>query len=394
MPNLASRIDQSMNRILLSAAEVRPNDVVAVAEVVESGWLSPVGPALDRFEAELAEATGRRFAVGLSSGTAALHLGLLALAVQPGDEVWVPTLTFVATANAVVHAGGRPVFFDVDPHTWTIDADLVAVELERRLRNGDPLPAAVVPVDLYGRCANLGPAADLLSEHGIPILTDAAEALGASVAGQPAGSVGDAAALSFNGNKIITTSGGGAFVTDDEIAARRVSFLATQARESVRHYEHVEVGFNYRLSNVLAALGSAQLTTLGQRVERRRAIHDYYVAALADVPGVHIADPLRHEDGLQGDLPSRWLTCIVLDPHVHGIERDALIDCLEALNIETRPVWKPMHLQPVYADTPAIGGSVAADAFKRGVALPSGSGLSNKELDRVIVAIRDCIRRG
>jgi dTDP-4-amino-4,6-dideoxygalactose transaminase len=376
-----------MSRILLSAAEVGPEDAAAVARAVESGWLSPVGPALDRFEAELAEVTGRRFAVGLSSGTAALHLGLLALGVQPGDEVWVSTLTFVATANAVVHAGAKPVLFDVDPHTWTIDVALVAEELGRRVRAGEPLPAAIIPVDLYGRCADLGPVTDLLAEHDVAVLTDAAESLGASIGGRPAGSVGDAAALSFNGNKIITTSGGGALVTDDEAVARKVRYLATQAREPVRHYEHVEVGFNHRLSNVLAALGSSQLATLKRRVARRRAIYDRYIAAFAGIDWLRVADSLRDEDIVRDDRPTRWLTCVVIDPTSAPVDRDALIDALESLDIESRPVWKPMHLQPVYSEASTLGGAVAAEAFDHGVALPSGSGLTDADVERVISAV-------
>ena len=378
-----------MSRILLSAAEVGPRDRYAVADAVTSGWLSPVGPALDRFELELAQVTGRQHAVGLASGTAALHLGLIALGVQPGNEVWIATLTFVATANAVVHAGARPVLFDVEPGTWTMDAGLVAEELGRRVRAGAPLPAAVIPVDLYGRCADLGSCAEVLAEHGVPVLTDAAESLGASIGGRPSGSVGAAAALSFNGNKIITTSGGGALVTDDESIARRVRSLATQARQPVRHYEHLEVGFNHRLSNVLAALGSSQLATLESRVARRRAIHVRYVAGLAALPGLHIVDLLRDQDIARGDLPTRWLTCITLDPEVAPVDRDGLIDALEEQDIESRPVWKPMHLQPVHRSVPLFGsGDVATEAFERGVALPSGSGLSDDDIDRVIETLR------
>jgi dTDP-4-amino-4,6-dideoxygalactose transaminase len=229
----------------------------------------------------------------------------------------------------------------------------------------------------------------MLAEHGIPLLMDAAESLGASIAGRPAGSVGDAAALSFNGNKIITTSGGGAFVTDDEDAARKVRYLATQAREPVRHYEHIEVGFNFRLSNVLAALGSSQLSTLETRVARRRAIHERYVAGLAGLPGLYIVDPLRDRDVARGDLPTRWLTCTTLDPDGAPVDRDGLIDALEAQAIETRPVWKPMHLQPVHSSAPLVGsGAVSNAAFKHGVALPSGSGLSDSDIDRVIEAVR------
>jgi dTDP-4-amino-4,6-dideoxygalactose transaminase len=375
-----------MSRILLSAAEVGPEDAAAVAAAVTSGWLSPVGPALERFEVELAEATGRRHAVGLSSGTAALHLGLLALNVQPGEEVWISTLTFVATANAVTHAGARPVLFDVDPHTWTIDPALVGEELSQRIRSGARLPAAIIPVDLYGRCADLGEVADLLAEHGVPVLTDAAESLGASLRGRPAGSVGAAAALSFNGNKIITTSGGGALVTDDEAVARRVRHLATQAREPVRHYEHVDVGFNHRLSNVLAALGSAQLATLERRVARRRAIHDRYLAGLSDIPWIDVADSLSDADAAVGSAPTRWLTCVSLGEDA-PVDRDGLIDALEAHDIESRPVWKPMHLQPVYRDAPTVGGDFAATAFAQGAALPSGSALSDSDIDRVVAAV-------
>jgi dTDP-4-amino-4,6-dideoxygalactose transaminase len=381
-------MSSSPDRILLSVAEVDAQDVRAVSEAVLSGWLSPAGPALNRFEAELAEATGRRYAVGLSSGTAALHLGLLALGIQPGDEVWTSTLTFVATANAVVHAGATPVFFDVDESTWTIDVNLVREELERRIAVGGRLPSAVLPVDLYGRCADLGDLFPLLSEYGIPVLTDAAESLGASISGRPAGSTGAMAALSFNGNKIITTSGGGAVVTDDEHLAARVRHLATQAREPVRHYEHVEIGFNQRLSNVLAALGSSQLSSLGRRVERRRGIHERYVAGFADVAGVRIADELRDDDRRANSIPSRWLTCIILDPEVHGVERDSLIDALESQGIESRPVWKPIHLQPAYQDTALVGGRLAVEAFDLGIALPSGSGLSDDQIDRVIDAVR------
>ena len=379
------------DRILLSAAEVGDTDIAAVAGAVASGWLSPVGPALERFETELAEATGRRHAVGLSSGTSALHLGLLALGVQHGQEVWTSTLTFVATANAVLHAGGRPVFFDVDPCTWTMDSVLVREELERRVRRGGLLPAAVIPVDLYGRCADLREAAGLLAEYGVPVLTDAAESLGAVVRGSPAGSVGKAAALSFNGNKIITTSGGGALVTDDEAVASKVRFLATQAREPVRHYEHAEVGFNQRLSNVLAALGSSQLATLEQRVARRRAIYERYRSGLSPASSISLVDPLCEEDLAVGSRPSRWLTCLFLDPEASqtiGINRDALINALEVKNIESRPVWKPMHLQPIYRGAPLVGsGSVAAEAFKYGVALPSGSGLTDADVDRVIASV-------
>ena len=375
-------------RILLSGPDVGPREREALLAAFDGGWISPVGPELDRFEDDLRRVTGRAHAVALSSGTAALQLGLLALGVGPGDEVWVATLTFAATANAVVHAGARPTFLDVDPTTWTLDVDLVADELAARRRDGRPLPAAIVPVDLYGRCAAYDRLLPVAAEHGVPVLADAAEALGATHLGAPAGSHGVAAALSFNGNKIITTSGGGALVTDDAAIAARVRHLATQAREPVRHYEHVDVGFNHRLSNLLAALGSAQLEGLAAKVERRRAIHARYAAGLADLPGIAIADPEQPGEEAAGTRPTRWLTCITLDPAMAGVDRDGLIDALAAEGIEARPVWKPMHLQPAYDGAPAIGGAVAAAAFDHGVALPSGSALTDGEVEDVIGVVR------
>jgi len=377
-------------RILLSGPDVGPVEREALLAAFDGGWISPVGPQLDRFEADLAAWTGRTHAVALSSGTAAIQLGLLALGVGPDDEVWVATLTFAATANAVVHTGARPTFLDVTPDTWTLDVDLVAEELARRRRDGAALPAAIVPVDLYGRAAAYERLLPLAAEHGVPVLADAAEALGARHLGRPAGSFGHAAALSFNGNKIITTSGGGAYVTDDAAAAARVRHLATQAREPVRHYEHVDVGFNHRLSNLLAALGSAQLASLADKVARRRAIHARYAAALADLPGLRIADPGSDAEVAAGTVPTRWLTCVTVDPAHAPTTRDAIIDALAAEGVEARPVWKPMHLQPVFAGLATVGGDVAARAFEHGLALPSGSALSDDEVDEVIALVRAC----
>ncbi len=377
-------------RILLSGPDVGPAEREALLAAFDGGWVAPVGPELDRFEADLAAETGRSHAVALSSGTAALQLGLLALGVGAGDEVWVATMTFAATANAVVHAGARPTFLDVDARTWTIDVDLVAEELDRRRRDGVAPPASIVPVDLYGRVAAYERLLPIAAEHGVPVLADAAEALGARHLGRPAGSFGHAAALSFNGNKIITTSGGGAYVTDDASAAARVRHLATQAREPARHYEHVDVGFNHRLSNLLAALGSSQLATLEAKVARRRAIHARYVAGLAGLDGLVIADADTPEEEQAGTRPNRWLTCISVDPKLAPTTRDAIIDALAAAGIEARPAWKPMHLQPVYAHAPTIGGAVAAHAFDTSLALPSGSALSDDDIDEVIGRVRVC----
>jgi dTDP-4-amino-4,6-dideoxygalactose transaminase len=356
-------------RVLLSAPEVGSEERAALLAAFDGGWVAPVGPDLDAFEADLAAVTGRAHAVGLSSGTAALHLGLLALGVGAGDEVWVSTLTFVATANAVMHAGATPVLVDCDA-TWTMDVELVRSELDRRARSGARPPAAIVPVDLYGRCADHDELAEVAARHGVPVLVDAAEALGASYRGRPAGSEGLAAVLSFNGNKIVTTSGGGALVTDDAAVAARVRHLATQAREPVLHYEHRDVGFNQRLSNLLAALGRPQVARIAERVARRRAVAERYRTALADAPGVTFMPQPDADESARGTRPSWWLTCLTLEPGVARLDRDGLIAALAAEGVETRPVWKPMHLQPVYAGAPVLGGAVAARLFQTGVTLP------------------------
>jgi dTDP-4-amino-4,6-dideoxygalactose transaminase len=369
-------------RILLSPPDVGACEREMLLAAFDSGWIAPVGPDLDAFEAEVAARAGRNHAVGLASGTAALQLALLALGVRPGDEVWAPTLTFAATTNAIVHAGATPVLFDVDADSWNLDVELVEAELTRRADDGEPPPAAIVPVDLYGRCADYTRLLPLASRYGIPVLADAAEALGATHAGRPAGAFGAAAVFSFNGNKIITTSGGGMLVTDDAGLAARVRHLATQAREPARHYEHREVGFNQRLSNLLAAVGRGQLRGLDDKVARRRAIHTRYRDHLGDIPGLRFApdDP----DGGE----TRWLTCLTLDPEVATASRDEVLDALTAEGIEGRPVWKPMHLQPAYAGTRSVGGAVAARLFETGLCLPSGSVMSDDEVDEVAATVR------
>jgi dTDP-4-amino-4,6-dideoxygalactose transaminase len=374
------------HRILLSPPDVGEAERDALLRAFDSGWIAPVGPELDAFEEELATATQRTHAVALASGTAALHLALLAAEVGPGDEVLVPTLTFAATANAVVYLGARPVFVDVEEASWTVDPALVADVLDERRAAGRRPPAALVPVDLYGQCADHATLLPLAADHGVPVVVDAAEALGASRDGRPAGAVGHAAILSFNGNKTITTSGGGALVTDDAALAEHVRKLATQAREPVLHYEHREVGFNYRLSNLLAALGRAQLAGLATKVARRRAINATYRQALAELPGV------RFMPAPAGSDPSWWLTCLTLDPTEARIDRDGLIAVLAAAGIEARPVWKPMHLQPVFAGLPVVGGPVAQRLFDHGVCLPSGSSLTLDEQAEVIEVVGSCLR--
>jgi pyridoxal phosphate-dependent aminotransferase EpsN len=374
-----------VSRIFLSPPDVRPLERELLLAALDSGWVAPVGPDLDAFEAELAARCGADHAVALSSGTAALHLGLLLAGVQPGDDVLVPTLTFAATANAVTYCGARPCFIDSEPSTWNVAPDLLAEELDDRCRAGR-LPAAVITVDLYGQCADHDAILPLCAEHGVPLIEDAAEALGASWGGRPAGSFGELSVLSFNGNKLITTSGGGALLTDDADRADRARYLATQARQPMAHYEHTEVGFNYRLSNLLAAFGRGQLATLDDRIERRRHIRERYAEVVAEVDGVALA-PI---DGR--GTSNHWLTCITLDPEAAPTTPEGARLALEQHDIEARPVWKPMHLQPVFEANPARTDGTADALFATGLCLPSGSGMSDGDLDRVCDALAVALR--
>jgi dTDP-4-amino-4,6-dideoxygalactose transaminase len=367
-------------RVYLSPPDVGERERALLLEAFDSNWIAPLGPHVDAFEAELAATVGLPAAAALSSGTAALHLALMELGVGPDDEVFVPSLTFVATANAVTYLGARPVFVDATTASWNIDPDLVVAELEARARSGR-LPAAVVAVDLYGQCADYEPLVEACSRFAVPLVEDAAEALGATYRGAPAGSFGAASVLSFNGNKIITTSGGGMLASADEKLVARARFLATQARDPAPHYEHSEIGFNYRMSNLLAALGRGQLAGLHAKVARRRAVNARYRLDLADRPGVGFLPVADHGE------PTHWLTVITLDPAEARATPEAVRVHLEDHDIEARPAWKPMHLQPVFRDAEAIGGKVAEQAFATGLCLPSGSNLDDADLDRVIEAL-------
>ena len=365
-----------MSRIYLSPPDVRTTDAESVSRAIEGGWIAPLGPEVDAFEEELAAVTGRRFGVALSSGTAALHLALLINGLGLGDRVLVSTLTFSATINAIRYVGAQPVFIDSEIQTWNIDTDL----LEEALEDGEY--AACLPVDIYGQCADYARIVPLCADRGVPLIEDAAEALGATQDGRPAGSFGGIATLSFNGNKIITTSGGGALVTDSPAWADRARFLATQARDPAPHYQHSEIGYNYRMSNLLAALGRSQLADLDRRVEARRRHNAAYRAALADLPGVEFMPEAPNSRS------TFWLTCLTIDPDEAGTDRESVRLHLETLDIESRPVWKPMHLQPVFANCQIYGGEVSARLFANGLCLPSGSSLSTSDRDRVIEAAR------
>jgi dTDP-4-amino-4,6-dideoxygalactose transaminase len=350
----------------------------------DSNWIAPIGPDLPAFEEALCEWTGRDHAVALSSGTAGLHLALRLVGVEPGDEVVVPSFTFVATANAVLQAGATPVFVDSEASSWNIDPDLVAEMLAKRAAAGR-LPKAVMAVDLYGQCADYKRLEPICAEYDVPLIVDAAEALGARRDGRPAGSQGAIGVVSFNGNKIITTGGGGALVADDEGLVDRARHLATQAREPAPHYEHVAAGYNYRLSNLLAALGRGQLQRLPEMMARRAEIHARYVEALGDEPGVAFM-PVP-----EGSEPNRWLTVMTIDPEAAGTDCETARLALEASNIEARPAWKPMHLQPLFAEAEMAGGAVSAGEFETGLCLPTGSSLTVADQERTVEVLAGCL---
>jgi len=355
-----------------------------VREAFATNWLSTVGPHLGAFEAEFAARIGRP-AVALSSGTAALHLGLRALGVGPGDEVFSPTLTFVASVNPIGYLGASPVFIDSEPDSWNLDPQLLREALQARAR-ARRLPRAVVVVHLYGQCADMDSIQSECSRYEVPVLEDAAEALGALYRGKPAGSLGPVSAFSFNGNKIITTTGGGMLCAADPAVADKVRFWSTQARDTGIAYQHSDLGYNYRLSNVLAGIGRGQLQVLDARVQRRREIAFAYRDALADVPGIALMPQARW------GLHTNWLSVFTVDKARFGLGRDALIGALDAAGIEARPAWKPMHLQPLFGGAPCFGGAVAEDIFRRGICLPSSSSLLEAEQEHVIRTIRSASR--
>ena len=369
-----------MTRVYLSPPHVFGREEALVADAFASNWIAPLGPHVDAFETELAKLVGAGHAVALSSGTAALHLALQMLGVGSGDEVICSSFTFSASANPIAYLGGEPVFVDCDD-SWTIDPNLLEDALRDAERRGRR-PKALITVDLYGQCANYEAIGALCARFGVPIVEDAAEALGSTYRGSPAGTFGRMGVFSFNGNKIITTSGGGMLVSDDESLMRRARFLATQARDAAPHYQHSVIGYNYRLSNVLAAIGRGQLATLPARVAARRRIFDRYVAGLTGLVGVTFMPEAREVVG------NRWLTCLTFDPAAFGATREDVRLALEAENIESRPVWKPMHLQPVFAGARMYGGAVSEQLFAGGLCLPSGSNLTESDQDRVIGVAR------
>lgn len=373
-------------RIYLSPPHLAGEEREMLTDALDSGWIAPLGPHVDAFEAAFADEVGTGHAVALSSGTAALHLALRLLGVGAGDEVLVPTLTFVASVNPIRYLQAEPVFLDSETTSWNLDPELLEDALRTRARCGR-LPAAVVVVHLYGQCADLDRIVALCHEYDVPLVEDAAEALGARHGVRSPGSIGRCGIFSFNGNKIITTSGGGMLVTDEAELAARARKLATQARDPAPYYEHSEVGYNYRMSNLLAAVGRAQLRVLQDRVRARRRNFEYYRVHLGGLPGI------TFQPEAEWGLHTRWLSTILVDQGAFGAEPETIRSALEAEGIEARPLWKPMHLQPLYRRCPVLGGSVSEDLFARGVCLPSGSAMSEADLNRVVQTIRACHRK-
>jgi len=372
-------------RIYLSPPHLGSHELRLVQEAFASNWIAPLGPHVDAFEREFAFTTGAAHAAALSSGTAALHLALQRLGVGPGDEVLCSTLTFVASANPILYQGAEAVFIDSDPATWNMDPVLLATELERAARRSR-LPRAVMLVHLYGQSADIDPILAACDRYGVPLVEDAAEALGATYRGRTPGTFGRFGAFSFNGNKIITTSGGGMLVSRDAAEIERVRFVASQARDPAPHYEHSTIGFNYRMSNVLAAIGRGQLRLLPERVAARRRNFAFYAEALGSVPGLTFMPEAAYGHA------SRWLTVIKVEPREFGATAEDVRLQLERARIESRPVWKPMHLQPLFRACRRVGGAVAEHLFHHGLCLPSGSSLTQGELTRVVETLLETPR--
>ncbi|CCZ10936.1 aminotransferase class I/II-fold pyridoxal phosphate-dependent enzyme [Culturomica sp.] len=376
------------SRIWLSLAHMGGREQEFIREAFDTNWVVPLGPNVDAFEKALAAYLREdKHVVALSAGTAALHLGLILLGAGVGDEVICQSFTFSASANPIMYQGAKPVFVDSEASTWNMDPVLLEEAIKDRLRKTGKLPKAIIPVHLYGMPARLDRICEIAGRYGIPVLEDAAEALGSEFKGRKCGTFGELAALSFNGNKMITTSGGGALVCRSEEEAGQVKFYATQARDAAPHYQHSHIGYNYRMSNICAGIGRGQMFVLEEHVARRRAIHALYTSLLKDIPGISVLQ------NPSSDFDSNfWLTCITVDPLVAGCTRENIRLALDADNIESRPLWKPMHLQPVFAEAPFYGNGTSEHLFDIGLCLPSGPTLTDEDIRRVAGVIRGLVR--
>ena len=379
-----------MKHIHLSLAHMSGKEEEFIHEAFLTNWVVPLGPNVDGFENDLAAWLGKKSAsplhvVALSSGTAAIHLALVMLGVGPGDEVICQSFTFAASANPIVYQGATPVFVDSEPDTWNMDPELLRQAIDDRLRATGKLPKAIIPVHLYGTPARMDEINSVASAYGIPVVEDAAEALGSEYNGSYCGTFGTYGALSFNGNKMITTSGGGALICPDEESARRVKFYATQARENFPYYQHEQIGYNYRLSNISAGIGRGQMYVLDEHIARRRAIHALYVEKLKNTPGITVMQPRSNVDL----HPNYWLSTILVNPQEAGFTYQELSARLTAADIESRPLWKPMHLQPVFAKAPAYVNGVSEALFAQGLCLPSGPMVTDEDVDRIVEIIKN-----
>lgn len=371
-------------KIWLSSPHMGGQELKYVNEAFESNWIAPLGPHVDAFEQQLQDYLDAGHAAALSSGTAALHLALIQAGVGQGDTVICSSFTFSASANPIIYQGAVPVFIDSEESTWNMDP-VLARQAVRELAAEGKTPKALIIVHLYGMPAPMEPILDLCREFNMVLIEDAAEALGSSWKGKAMGTFGDFGVLSFNGNKIITTSGGGALISASEAAIRKARFLATQARDPAPHYQHSEIGYNYRMSNVLAGIGRGQMEVLENRIEKRRANFDFYKKTLGDLPGISFLNEP------EGAFSNRWLSCICIDPkESDGTDREKIRLALEEDNIESRPLWKPMHLQPVFSTYPAWLNGISERLFDQGLCLPSGSNLSDIDLQRVAEKVRSC----
>ncbi len=380
---------ENQQRIYLSPPHMSGYEEKYIAEAFDSNWIAPLGPNVDAFEREVAEYVGAKGALALSSGSAAIHLALKLLGVSKGDPVICSSLTFAASANPIIYEGGEPVFIDSEPDSWNMSPKALDKALEVLKRKGK-LPKAAIIVDLYGQSADMDPLFELFNHYQIPVIEDAAEALGATYKGKHCGTFGNFGVFSFNGNKIITTSGGGMLISDDLKALEKARFWATQARDKARHYQHSEIGYNYRLSNILAGIGRGQIRVIEDRVEARRRIFDRYVADLEDLP------VLKFMPEADYGRCNRWLTTLTIDQKIAEVTINDLLTTFEDNNIESRPVWKPLHLQPVFKDclyfTHEETRSVSDELFAQGICLPSGSSLTEEEQDRIVRVMRSLFK--
>ena len=382
------------SRIWLSLAHMSGREQEFIQEAFDTNWVVPLGPNVNAFEKSLRdfligdgglqiENEGMRI-VALSAGTAALHLGLILLGVQPGDEVICQSFTFAASANPIAYLEATPVFVDSEKETWNMDPVLLEEAIKERLEKTGKLPKAIIPVHLYGMPGKMDEVMEVANCYGIPVLEDSAEALGSEYKGRKCGTFGEYGVLSFNGNKMITTSGGGALICPNEEKAKRALFYATQAREQAPHYQHEKIGYNYRMSNICAGIGRGQMFVLDEHVTRRRAIHDLYVKLLAGVKGVKV---MCQPEG-EGFNSNYWLTCITVEPEEAGFTREDVRLALDEENIESRPLWKPMHLQPVFKDVPYYGNGTSERLFEIGLCLPSGPTLTDEDVERVTKVVK------